>query len=293
MKPMLYISLFLFMVSGLCAQQSSDPKDAQIPSHRFHAGLSYSFLSNDMKLCDMKLQSIWSQDDYGVYTLDQDEIDQVNETTTFNKSYQGIGLQVGYEILRNPSSRWHIDGTLIFGLMKTTYKTRNKNYDSLKFDLSSDMNNPAVGMAFRFDYRVKGPWGVSLAPYLVYSWGKPEGINDQTTAKIEFLNATSTYSFDYFYSRLTPMVFYDFKKVRVSAGPGFYYLYYSTKYHLERTNPITGAVYQDNSNATLRSKSFIDADFRVIWKIMDRLVLNVSAAYGGDFIAHTAISWSF
>jgi hypothetical protein len=293
MKKHFTLFCCLILATMLSAQDPGIPKENNSTPGRFYAGLNYAFLHNDMHLCKMTLQSVWRGDDYGLYELNDEEIDLVNESTTFSKNYQGISIQAGYRVLADPDSRWRFDAGVILGLMTTHYKTTSENYDSLTMDVSSGLDNPAVGLNLRFDYKIKGSWSVSLVPYAVYSWGKPKEIDDKATANISFLDKSSNYSFDYLYVRLTPMVTYDFRKVRISAGPGFYYLYLSTKYDLRRTNPDNGFLYEDYTNTTMRSKYFIDGTLHCQWQIMNPLVINLMAAYGGDFVAHAGIVYSF
>jgi hypothetical protein len=293
MKSLFSLICSLILVAALNAQESGIPKESNSGPGRFYVGLNYSYLNNEMHLCKMTLQSVWRGDDYGIYELNGEEIDLVNESTTFSKSYQGVAIQAGYRFLNAPGSRWYFEAGVVLGLMKTHYKTKSENFDSLTLDVSSGLENPAVGLNLRFDYRIKGPWSVTLLPYVIYSWGKPKEIDDKATPNITFLDKTSSYTFDYVYARLTPMVTYDFPKVRVSAGPGFYYLYLSTRYDLRRTNPDNGFIYEDYTNTTMRSKSFIDGTIHCQWRIMKPLVINMMAAYGGDFVAHAGVLYSF
>jgi len=279
-------SLTVFVAFG---QAEVTPPQKRV---RFHVGLDYSYQNTDLTLRSMSHQSIWAGHDYGIADLDQDEIDQVNDITTFNKRFSGIGIEAGCQIIGKTGSPWQIDGSIMFGLMKATYETKNNNNDTLVLKITSGMNNPAVGIKCRIDYALNQRWGVSLAPYIVYAWGKPSDIQDNMNAKVTFFNESRRYSFNYWYLRVTPMAYFNISNVRISAGPGFYYLHLSTEYQLKRVDPANGESYDEYLKSWLSSGTFLDGNLAIQWKIKP-VTLNAFVAVGNNVIAHAGVAYTF
>jgi hypothetical protein len=290
MKRLITLLLSMMLVIFVSGQETG--KNDSDPG-RFHIGINYSYINTDLECSFMSFHSIWKGDDYGTHELDQAELDDVNASSTFNKSYSGIALEAGYTILDKPGSPWFIDVSIMLGLMQTAYENQNSKADSVYFKVNSGMDNPAAGLKFRVDYAINNHWGVSVVPYFVYAWGKPSDIDDQMNTSISFFNETQEFSFNYWYARLCPMAYYEIKNVRISAGPGFYYLYMNTKYSLKRVNPDTGFSYDDYINTRAASKSFIDGNLAVSWRIIDHLTLNAFIAGGSDIIGHAGIIYTF
>ena len=251
----------------------------------------YSYINTDLKVLDMSFQSIWKGDDYGVVELGPESLDDLNAQNTFNKSYSGIGLEAGYVFLDKP--HWQIDGSILLGITKTAYDYPSTLFDSVYFRANSGMDNPAAGLKFRIEYKIDDHWGVAAVPFFVYAWGKPSDIDDRMNVSISFFNERREFSFNYWYARLCPTAYYAFKNVRISAGPGFYYLYMETEYALKRFNPDTGFDYDDYVNTKAKSQSFIDANLSVSWRIIDPLTLSVFIAVGNDIIGHAGITYAF
>jgi hypothetical protein len=279
--------LGMLLVSG---QETGTPP---AKTGKFHLAVNYSYLNTDLTLRDMSLHSIWNEHDYGVQDLDQEDVDQVNAITTFNKRFSGIGIEAGVTLLNKPGSPWRIDGSIIGGLMKVTSQTRNNNVDTMVLKVSSGMNNPVIGLKFRFDYAFNTRWGVSLAPYFIYSWGHPSDIDDRMNARVVFFNETRKYAYDYLYARITPLAFYNLKHVRISAGPGFYYMYLSTEYQLKRIDPNSGASFDEFINSRLTGKYFIDGSLAAEWRIINGLALNAFVGIGSNIICHAGIVYTF
>jgi hypothetical protein len=92
---------------------------------------------------------------------------------------------------------------------------------------------------------------------------------------------------------MNAMASYSTKRFSFSAGPGVYFLYFTNKYTITRTNPSTGSVTEDMTKSKLHSKFPIDGVVNVTWKIIDPLTFRVQCVLGTDFLIQPGLFFNF
>jgi hypothetical protein len=284
--------LFMFAIIAGIQLQAQEPKQEPNPK-KFHIGVSYSYTQTDMKLLYMTEQYTWNDKSSGLQELDQEGIDEMNSRETFTRSLRGLSLEAGMILLDKPESKWHIEGTFMIGIASSRYRVQNNQLDTLEMEINSGFSLPAFGLQFKIGYQFNPHWGIAAVPHVGYSFGVNKNIEDNTYGHIEFFNETRKCYYSYLYGRISLLATFRVKTLTIGVGPGFYLLYNSNDYQLQRVNPANGDTYSTELKTRLISKSFLDGDVFIDWRIVPFLSLSAYAAIGNDLTARGSIRYNF
>lgn len=288
------ISFLLFwLLAVLVTRAQSDDQQTSHKPNRFHVGIGYAYIHTDMKLTDMIVQSSWNEISGEKHDLTDDEINDLNSREDNIRKYQDLSLEAGMILLNKPNGKWFIDGTILIGVASAHYKIFNDEIDSLEMVIKSGLSLPSFGLLFNIRYNFNPHWGIAVMPEARYSFGVNKQIDDNIYGKIEYFEESRKCDYTYLYGRVNMLASYSFKRLSISAGPGFYILYNSNDYKLERENPENNDIYLTEVKTTLIPRSFIDGELMIEWKIFDPLTLMAYGALGKDLILRGAIRYNF
>ena len=287
MRKISLLIIGFFVVVVLHAQSN----DQQTPSklRRFHAGLGYSFIQTDMKLMSMSTQSFWNEASGEKHDFDVDELSDLNSREKNTRKYQSFAVEVGMILLNKPGGKWFIDGTIMIGIASANYKIWNKEVDTMEMLIKSGLSLPSFGLLFNIRYNFNPHWGIAVMPEARYSFGVNKQIDDNIYGKIVYFNESRKCNYNYLYGRINLLATYTIKGLTISAGPGFYTLYNTNFYKLERVNPENGDTYRTEVKTSLVPRAFIDGNIVVEWRIIELLTLTAYGALGKDLIVRGAI----
>lgn len=286
------VLLSFFGILVMLHVQSQEPQTAT-KSRKFHIGLDYTFAQTNLKMVYMTKQYYWNDRDFGVNKLSQGQLDTLNSVYKYKRNLNGLAVEFGMILLNNPGGKWFIDGKITLGIAGTNYTIDNPPSDQSAMKISSGFSMPSAGLAFIFRYNFTPHWGLCLTPAVAYTFGKEKHIEDNTYPPIKYFYETRENWFQYLYSRTGVMATYIIKGFSVSAGPGFYILYSSNEYRINRISPDGKDIYESDIHSSLISKSFIDAEIAIEWRIIPALTVSVYGAMGNDLIVHPAIRYNF
>jgi hypothetical protein len=287
-KMMICLLLSGVFLYGQAQDQKTEPKKLRV-----FAGASYAYNETVMKLLYMNEQYTWNGNPSEAGELEQDKLDELNSREKFTRRFQGVTIEAGMVILDKPSIPWHIDGSLMVGLASSWYQIWNKQRDSADMQISSGFSLPTLGIHFNIGYQFNPHWGVVAVPHVAYSFGKNTKIDDQIYGSIENFDETREYTYNYLYGRLNLMAAYTIKTVTIEAGPGFYLLYNTNHYTIDRRNPATTDSYKTDVRTRLISKSFLDGSLSVDWRIIPVLSVSAMVAVGNDVTARGSVRYYF
>jgi hypothetical protein len=283
----------LALISILAAQAQSKEQKPEKKTRKFHVGLSYSYMNTDMKLNSLSIHSVWQGQDFGTNDLTDDEIDDINSFVTRTSKVNCISLEAGMVLLSKPDVKWFIEGSIVAGIANNYTRIYNEETGKEEQTFNSGYGKPLVGLNFDFSYHFTPHWGLSLRPILDYSWGTAKDIKDESYPPLENYTETRKDQFLYLYHRANLLATYTVKNFKISAGPGFYMLYATHKYTIERTNNEAGYVLMDEFNSSVVSTTDIDAVIGVEWRIIDALTLSAFGAFGNDLVIHGGLNYNF
>ena len=287
MRKLLLFLLISGTLPGLMAQEHQpEPK-----LKKFHIGLSYGYNHTGMKNLYLTEQFTWNGTPSELRELDQAEIDDLNSREENTRQFQGVSLEAGMVMLDNP--KWHIDGALLIGLASSEYKVWNNQIDTLALEIKSGFNLPVFGVQFNINRRFNAHWGVAAIPHIGYSFGKNETISDNTYGQIENFEESRQCKYNYLYGRISLQATWAVKNFSFGAGPGFYVLYNTNDYTINRRNPDTGDTYSTEIHTRLISRSFIDGTLSAEWRIIPALTLAANGAFGNDVSVRGSIRYAF
>jgi hypothetical protein len=285
---LLFLPLLGTLLNLHAQQQQPDPKPKKI-----HLGLSYAYNHTAMKTLSLSEQYTWNGNPSELRELTSEELDDLNLREEVTRSFQGVSLEVGMVILGNSESKWHIDGALLVGLASSRYKAWNNQIDTLALEIKSGFNLPVFGLQFTIARRFNPTWGVALIPHVGYSFGKQEKMKDNTYGHIENFEESRKCTYNYLYGRVNLEATCTVGNFTFGAGPGFYVFYNTNDYTINRKNPETGDTYQTEIKTRLISKSFLDGNLSVEWRIIPALSVAAMGALGNDVTARGSIRYCF
>lgn len=289
MKQFLLTLIFLLTITLLYSQeQKTEPK-----SKKFHVGLGYAYTNADLTLTQMTHESRIGEMQLEPFTLSKADIDDLNSFMNWNEKTQNLCIVFGMFLLNKPDHKWQVDANVFIGLTRLHYQVQDTRNDTLSLTSTSSLQKPTIGIEFLVKYAFDKHWNILLEPYFIYSWGNMTSIKDKLNTTLDYLCETREHDFQYIYSRINVMASYTFKRVSFSAGPGVYFLYFTNKYTITRTNQSTGAVSEDRTSSKLHSKFPVDGVVNVTWKIMDPLTIRVQCALGTDFLIQSGLFFNF
>jgi len=291
MKQFTFFSMLILWT--IVARPQATSADPARPGKRFFAGISYSYLSINMKLSALSLHSEWYGTDMGNHELTNGELDEVNSIIDRNTRVNYLSFNAGMSFINDPDSKWHFKGILNLGIAGTKAEVHNSGTDSLEYTFDSDMSKPCIGLGFDVGYRFDDHWGLSVFPRVLGSVSKVNEITDMVNPDpINFTSHKEDESW-IIYFRSDVLASYTTGPVTLYLGPGFYYCWSKHEYSREYTHVETGDVLIEKVNSTLVPRTFIDGSLGVEWRVIEALTLNAHAGIGKDIIVDAGIHFNF
>ncbi len=281
----------IIFIYGASAQNLVE--DNQQKPKRFHIGIHYAFLQNEMEIQSLKSQSIWAGEDFGTNELSNEEIDEINSLAEYEKKVQGPYFEVCMILLDKPEKPLFIDIKIMVGMAVRNYKIYDLKTGITELKIKSKILNPWLGIGAKFKYNFSESWGIELTPMTNYSWGTSDDIDDNLYPVIQTFIEKRTDKSSFWYSRVNLMACYSFRNFTFSAGPGFYLSVNHHEYRIERTDPDDGYTYLDIITSKLVSKYFIDASIGLNLKITDYLTFTASGSFAKDVFLFTGLNYNF
>jgi hypothetical protein len=289
MKKILLLMIVLFSVQAVKAQNQENP--APLKQKKFHIGAFYSYYNTWYELKSLSMSSVWEGVDLGTLTLDDKELDTLNDLRTDKNDLHMVAIEPGMVFLNN--SRWYFDGGVFFGISRIKYETNIDLPGENHKEVSSEFNNLVGGLSVNLRFNISKRWGITMMPHFIYSWGNAYHVVDSIRPNVSFFinDLEEEYSMGYFRSNL--MASYSVAGFTISLGPGFYYSFMNRTYFIDRTNPENMDKYHDQIESSFHSVAFIDACLRADWTLIDPITLSFEAAAGKDLFIKTGIRFNF
>lgn len=288
-----FLLICIGMIITLAALSQSDTEKQDPAGNRFFVGVSYSFISVELKLSSLSLHSLWYGEDLGTHDLTNAEIDAVNSTIDRNIIINNINVEAGMKFLNNPDSKWYFNGKLFFGIAGLKSETYNNVTDTLEYSFDSEFAKPCSGVGFDVGYRFSSRWGLSLRPYFMGTIGKITTIVDNINNKPENVTEVKQDQSFALYGHLGLMAVFTAGQFTLSVGPGVYWLNSRHKYTIDRVNDLTGDTMCDEITSYAVGKSMIDCSIAVEWQIIEPLTLYINAGIAKDLFINTGIHFNF
>lgn len=291
MKRLLLLLFLLATVPGAFAQE---PAAASAPAgKKFFIGISYSYMSVDMKLSHLSLSSEWYGQDLGTDELSDERIDEINDYVSRETSVNAIGLELGMKMIDKPDVNWKLRGTLLLALAQNQTKITNDLTGVQEYKFNSGLSKPFGGLGFDFGYQFSKHWGLYLRPMVVGTFGTTTTIDDRVNDEMYNFNSYREDNFWTVYLRGSLFASYTAGPVTLFAGPGFYRLWSQHEYIREYTHIETGDVIREKAVSDIVPVSWIDASLGFSWQIVDRINFHGHAGFGGDLMIDAGINYGF
>jgi hypothetical protein len=292
MKKFTQLFFLIFCALGVARAQENSPGDKK-GSPVFIAGISYSYMSADLRLADLSKHSVWYGADLGTYELSGDEIKEVNDNIERNNFVNNVNLEFGIIFYDRPESKWKASAGILAGLARSNSEVYNNLTDTSEYTLDSKFIKPCLGVELDLVYAFDPHWELAIKPLFVSTFGETEEITDNINVVPEGFTMTTTDTYHSFYQRLSLMARYNAGKFLFSAGPGFYLMLSNHEYTIERVYVSTGELLLDEIKSRSINRSFIDASFSANWNIAGPLSLYVFTGIGKDIIVNSGITVNF
>ena len=280
--------LTLFCCAVQAQSVNSDPGKT---GPKFFAGISYSYHSFEAEVNSISYHSVWYGQDLGTVTLDDEELDELNDLTTEMNYLQQLALEPGMVFLDN--STWYFDGRLLLGISRVKYKTTVDQPNANHKEVTSEFRDPAGGLSLNLRYNFSERWGLTLIPRFTYSWGKADKIVDSIQPYVSYFENHLKEDYSLGHGRIDLMASFKTKKIIISAGPGAHYSFVNKSFVIDRTDPETMVQYHDEITSTFSTFAYIDGCVRADWTIIDPLILSVEAAVGKNLFIKTGLRYNF
>lgn len=286
---LLYLPILLFYTA--VAQEPAS--DQSLKTRRFFVGASYSFISIDMKLSSLSLQSVWYGSDLGTRDLEPGEIDTINDYVDRHSELNALILEAGMHFIDKPDVPWKLSGTLMLGIAQNLTTVTNSETGVQEYSFNSGFSKPCLGLGISFGYRFNRHWGLFLRPYVVGSTGTTKNIEDQVNPDPINFTSTKEDKFTTLYLRTGLLASYQAGPVTIMAGPGFYSFWAKHVYSRNYTNINDGQTITEKATYVLIPRSWIDGSLAVSWKIIDPLTLHIHAGIGKDLMLDGGLQFNF
>jgi len=288
------ILLLIFVMTLFMQVRSQDQKtDQEIRGEKFFIGLSYSYMSFDMKLKALSLHSVWAGQDLGTRDLSTEEIDDINSFTERTTTVNTICLEAGIPLLNKPNSKWRIDGTLTLGIAQIEKSTYNKNAETEESNSNSGFNLPCFGLGFNIVYQFNPKWGLLLKPFFSAAKGSISKITDNSNPVPENFTQTVDYKYSTYYEHVSLLGSFSAGKISLYAGPGFYWINSNHEYTIVQTNMSNGNIIREEVNSKGIARSCFDGNIALEWNITSPLTFYAHVGIGNDIFINTGIHYNF
>lgn len=291
-KKTLLLAATLLYLTSLAQDAMKDPVKQ---GKRFYAGLSYSYLSVDMKLQSLSLNSVWYGSDQGTNDLSDGEIDTINNYVDRTSHYNALGIEAGMWFIDRPDLKWKMAGNLFLGIAGNVTTVYNKTSGIEEYSFNSGFSKPCAGIDLNFGYQFNKYWGLWLRPGVTGIMGKITDISDRSNAEPDSLNFNRSKedNFHTVYLRGSLMGSYTIGPVTIFAGPGYYQVWTRHDYKRTYTQYGTGDIIQEKATSVIIPDYHIDVSLAVSWRIIETLTFHANAGIGNDLMIHAGLDFNF
>jgi hypothetical protein len=288
------ILLLIFVILLFIQVRSQDQKtDQETRGEKFFIGLSYSYMSFDMKLKALSLHSVWAGQDLGTRDLSTEEIDDLNSFTEQTTTVNTICLEAGFPLLNKPNSKWYMDGTLILGIAQTEKRRYNKNSETEEYASNSGFSKPCFGLEFNIAYQFNQSLGLALRPLFTATMGTTSGITDNINLVPENFTQSLEDKYSTFYERVSLLGSFSAGNISLYAGPGFYWINSNHEYTIVQSNMSNGNIIREELNSKGIARSCFDGNIALEWNITNSFTFYAHAGFGNDIFINTGIHLNF
>ncbi len=285
-----YLSFLTILLFVYSQGQTQEPVEKRKP---FFIGVSYTYMSLDMKLKDLSIHTIWAGQDMGTHEFSSEDVDELNSFAERTATVNVVCIEAGMQLLSKPDLKWHIDGTVFLGIAQTYNRIYNKSTETEERTHNSGFSKPFFGLGFNVAYNFNPKWGFTLRPLFTATMGSSTEITDNYNQVPENFTQSLQDTYSTFYGRISLLGSFSTGNIKLYAGPGFYWLNSNHEYIIEQTNITTGKIIRDEINSKAIARSFIDGNIAVEWKIINQLTIHALASFGNDIFINSGIHYNF
>ncbi|MEI6434667.1 MAG: hypothetical protein WCP32_07475 [Bacteroidota bacterium] len=292
-KNLLFFLTILLCLSGFAQDVVKEPAKTAAKIKRFFVGVSYSYMSVDMKLAALSLHSVWYGNDLGTNEASDDEINQINDVVDRNSRINAICVQAGMSILDKPNIKWKLKGSLMLGIAENLTTVSNNSSGIKEYSFNSGFSKPCAGLGLDLGYQFNLHWGISLRPFALGTMGNSNTIVDKANSDPVNFDVLREDKYRSLYGRVSLFVTFTAGSVTVFAGPGFYRIWSHHIYKRELSQHDPGELITEEITTTIVPRNFIDGNLGASWRIIAPITLYAQAGFAGDFILNTGIHFNF
>ena len=283
----------LIISTGLMgyAQETGQEKVKNEP--RFFIGISYSYLTADLKLDRLSNHSVWYGKDFGTYDFTREELDVVDSVIDRNNQVNNVNLETTMVLYGRPDSKWRATATLLLGLARSYTTIHNNVTGTDEYTYDSKFQKPCVGIGMDVSYALDPRWGISLRPFFICTFGEAATITDNINPVPDGFLQTTSDTYSSFYQRVSLMATYTTGDLVLAAGPGFYWLLSNHEYTIRRVYQSNGDLLIDEINSRGVNRSFLDGTVSIRWHVTGRVNLYALAGIGADIVINGGVTLGF
>ena len=294
---MIMKQIYFMFITAICVNMATYAQEnnpvAKNGKTVFTAGISYSYMTADLRLSELSKHSIWYGTDYGTYVLNKDELKEVNDHIERKNTVNNINLEFGFNLFDHPDSKWEAGISFLAGLARNNTTIYNTVTDTNEYQLNSKLIKPFMGVGFDLSYAIDDRWGLSMKPYFVCTFGQAEEITDNINVAPEGFIQTTTDSYRSFYQRFSLMATYTAGDFVFSAGPGLYLLVSHHEYEIRRIYESNGDLLLDVITSRGINRWPVDASLSGQWNFAGPFYLYVFSGIGADIIVNGGLRVNF
>jgi len=289
-KHVLLLMLISCFFSALAEESAGEQT---MKNRRFFVGVSYSFMSADMRLTDMSLHSVWYGNDMGKYDLSGEEIDELNEQFERNSRINALLAEFGWWIVKKPETGWQVNGKILAGIAQNQSTIDNKSTGEEQISFNSGFSRPCLGLGAGVGYRLTNRWGLSLNPYIVGTMGTSSEIVDNTNPDPLHFQAVLEHKFRTLVGRIDLQASFRAGPVNIFAGPGIYRIWSWHDYTRNYSEGDPGEVITEEMTTRIVITSWLVATAGVSWEIIPPLTIFARTGLGADISVDGGIHFNF
>ncbi len=291
LKKHLFVILMLTVGFSAIAQESSSEKTAK--NRPFFVGVSYSYMSVDMKLATMSLHSVWYGNDLGTYDLTEDEINTLNDQFNRSTKVNALLAEAGWWILKKPETKWQVSAKLFGGVAQSFSNITNKEGESQEISFNSGFSKPCLGLGAGVGYRITDRWAVNLNPVIVGTMGKSDEITDKAHPDPVNFQSVKEHKYKTLVGRIDLLASFRAGPVNIYAGPGLYRVWSWHEYTRTYSEGDPGEVITEEMSTRIATRSCLNAVAGASWEITPAFTLSARAGFGSDLSVDGGIQFNF
>lgn len=288
-----YFLLLILIPWGAWSMAQENQAEPKKNERRFFIGASYSYITMEMELRAMSLHSVWYGNDFGSYDLTGDEISAVNDHIDRESRVQVILASIGWRIIHNPETQWHLEGSVMAGIADNVTTVSNKSTGSRELKFNSGLSKPCLGFSFDFGYHFTPEWSLSMRPYLIGTMGKSSSVSDDLYPDpVNFL-VEKEHTYRTLLGKVSLLAGFRAGPVSMYAGPGIYGIRSWHDYKRQYSEGDPGEVITEEMSSTLRPVSIIYGAVGAEWDITPMWTVKADADLGKDILISGGFQFNF